>query len=34
MSFLTFDWSENTIQNIIDQNIINASIGFIEEARK
>jgi len=34
MSFLTFDWGETTIQNIIDQTVINAIVGFIEEARQ
>lgn len=34
MSFLTFDWSEKSIQNIVDQNVINASIGFVEEAKR
>lgn len=34
MSFLTFDWGEATTQNIIDQTVINAIVGFIEEARQ
>jgi hypothetical protein len=34
MCFLTFDWSENTIQTIVDQSVINAVVGFIEEARR
>jgi hypothetical protein len=34
MSFLTFDWGEATVQNIIDQTVINAIVGFIEEARQ
>jgi hypothetical protein len=33
MCFLTFDWSEANIQTIIDQSVINAVVGFIEEAR-
>ncbi|MCB0368873.1 MAG: hypothetical protein KDD45_05330 [Bdellovibrionales bacterium] len=34
MCFLTFDWGENSIQNIIDQNVVNAVVGFIEEAKR
>jgi hypothetical protein len=34
MCFLTFDWTENNVQNIIDQNVINAVVGFIEEVRQ
>lgn len=33
MCFLTFDWAETNVQNIIDQNVINAVVSFIEEAR-
>jgi len=28
--FLTYEWSENAIQNIIEQNVIGAAISFIE----
>lgn len=34
MCFLTFDWTENNIQHIIDSNVVNAVVGFIEEAKK
>jgi hypothetical protein len=34
MCFLTFDWSESNIQTIIDQSVINAVVGFIEEAKQ
>ena len=30
VDFLTYEWSENNIQNILDQNVIGASINFIE----
>jgi hypothetical protein len=33
MCFLTFDWSEHVLQTIVDQSVINAVVGFIEEAR-
>lgn len=33
MCFLTFDWSENSVQTIIDQSVISAVFGFVEEAR-
>jgi hypothetical protein len=32
--FLTFDWSENVIQNITEQKIINVTVNFIEECKK
>jgi len=34
MCFLTFDWAENQIQNIAEQNVVNAVVGFIEEAKQ
>ncbi len=34
VNFLTYEWSENNIQNIIEQNVIGAAISFIEEAKK
>ena len=33
MSFLTFDWNEQATQNIADQNVVHAVMGFIEDAR-
>ena len=34
MCFLTFDWTEHATQNLADQNVVNAVVGFIEEARE
>lgn len=30
VAFLTFDWSEQTIQNITEQKVVSVTVNFIE----